>query len=144
MRILHVYKDYYPVIGGIENHIKDLAEAQVRRGHEVTVLVTRRTGQARREDINGVSIVRVPRWFTVASTPLSPAFPPALRRQQPDITHLHFPYPVGEVSQWLMPRNRPYILTYHSDVVRQKRILHFYEPLMMQILRQAQGIITNE
>ena len=23
MRILHVYKDYYPVLGGIENHIRD-------------------------------------------------------------------------------------------------------------------------
>ncbi len=143
MRILHLYKDYHPVVGGIENHIKDLAEAQVRQGHEVTVLVTRETGQARREMINGVSIIRVPRWATVASTPLSITFPLALRTQNPDITHLHFPYPVGEVSQWLAGRGRPYVFTYHSDVVRQKRILSLYGPLMMHILRQAQGIITT-
>ncbi len=35
MKILHVYKDYYPVLGGIENHVRALAEAQARRGHEV-------------------------------------------------------------------------------------------------------------
>ena len=28
MRILHIYKDYAPVLGGIENHIRILAEAQ--------------------------------------------------------------------------------------------------------------------
>ncbi len=47
MNVLHIYKDYYPVRGGIENHIKLLAEAQAVRGHQVTVLVTsptRRTG----------------------------------------------------------------------------------------------------
>ena len=40
MNILHIYKDYYPVLGGIENHVRVLAEAGVARGHEVTVLVT--------------------------------------------------------------------------------------------------------
>jgi len=39
LRILHVYKDYFPVLGGIENHIKVLAEAQAARGHDVTALV---------------------------------------------------------------------------------------------------------
>ena len=26
-KILHLYKDYYPVLGGIENHVRALAEA---------------------------------------------------------------------------------------------------------------------
>ena len=95
MRILQVYKDYYPVVGGIENHIKDLAEAQVRQGHEVTVLVTRGEGQTHREILNGVSLIRVQRWVTAASTPLSLTFPLGLRSQDPDITHLHFPKKTG-------------------------------------------------
>jgi rhamnosyl/mannosyltransferase len=37
MNILHIYKDYYPVLGGIENHIA--ATSGVARGHNVTVLV---------------------------------------------------------------------------------------------------------
>ena len=26
MKIIHIFKDYYPIIGGIENHIKILTE----------------------------------------------------------------------------------------------------------------------
>lgn len=40
LNILHLYKDYYPVLGGMENHIKWLAEAQAAAGHQVAVLVT--------------------------------------------------------------------------------------------------------
>jgi hypothetical protein len=39
MNILHLYKDYCAVLGGIENHIKVLAEAQAAAGHRATVLV---------------------------------------------------------------------------------------------------------
>jgi hypothetical protein len=38
MNILHIYKDYHPVLGGIENHIKVLAEAQAAAGHPVVGL----------------------------------------------------------------------------------------------------------
>ena len=32
MRILYTYKDYYPILGGIENHIKQVAEGMQQRG----------------------------------------------------------------------------------------------------------------
>ncbi|NJL34781.1 MAG: glycosyltransferase [Chloroflexaceae bacterium] len=40
MHILHIYKDYFPVLGGIENHVRAAAEGVAARGHQVTVLVT--------------------------------------------------------------------------------------------------------
>jgi rhamnosyl/mannosyltransferase len=40
MRILHVYKAYPPVLGGIELHVRDLAVSLAALGHEVTALVT--------------------------------------------------------------------------------------------------------
>ncbi len=45
MNILHVYKDYFPILGGIENHVRLLAEGQARRGHHVTALVTNPEGR---------------------------------------------------------------------------------------------------
>ena len=74
MRILHLYKDYFPVLGGIENHVRDLARMQVRRGHDVTVLVTGPAAQAVEEDDAGVRVIKVPRMAVVASTPLSLEF----------------------------------------------------------------------
>jgi rhamnosyl/mannosyltransferase len=143
MKILHVYKDYYPILGGIENHVKTLAEAETAANHDVTVLVTEPGGQLGYEEINGVHVWRVRRLATVASTPLTLAMPFKLRQLQPDITHLHFPYPIGEISQWLAGRRRPYIVTYHSDVVKQQRILRFYRPLLQRVLQGAARILPT-
>ncbi len=143
MHILHVYKDYFPVLGGIENHVRTLAELQVAANHKVTVLVTNPGGQPAKEMINGVEVMRLPRLATVASTPLSFHFPAAIRRLKPDITHLQFPYPVGEVSQLIAARERPFVVSYQADVVRQKTILRLYRPLMERMLNQAGMILAN-
>jgi glycosyltransferase involved in cell wall biosynthesis len=141
--ILHVYKDYWPVLGGIENHIKLLAERQAAAGHAVTVLVTNTSRQTTIEERNGVQIIRASRLATVASTPLSLDLPRLLRQQRPDITHLHFPYPLGEMAQFLLGRGRRTVITYHSDVVRQQAILRFYRPWMMRALRAADRVIAT-
>jgi glycosyltransferase involved in cell wall biosynthesis len=143
MKILHVYKDYYPIHGGIENHIKTLAEAQVQAGHEVTVLVTNPGKEKPDVLINDIRVVRVGRLATIASTPLSLMLPIKLRSLKPDITHLHFPYPIGEVSQWLVGGKRPFIITYHSDIVKQQAILRFYGPLLRRILANADQILPT-
>jgi rhamnosyl/mannosyltransferase len=143
MKILHVYKDYHPILGGIENHVKTLAEAETAVGHQVTVLVTNPGGQVTHEVVNGVRLIRAGRLATVASTPLSLTMPFHLARQAPDVTHLHFPYPIGEASQWLLGRGRPYVITYHSDVVKQQAILRFYRPLLWRVLRGAARILPT-
>ncbi len=143
MHIVHVYKDYYPILGGIENHVRTLAEQQAAAGHAVSVLVTNPGRLPARQLRAGVTVVRAPRLATVASTPLSPTLPLLLRSLQPDITHLHFPYPVGEASQWLSGRGRPYVITYHSDVVRQQAILRLYRPLLARVLRGAARILPT-
>jgi glycosyltransferase involved in cell wall biosynthesis len=152
MHILHIYKDYPPILGGIENHVRLLAEAQAARGHPVTVLVTnpaksRAFGGAGRHttitEESGVRVVRAARLGTVASTPLSLALPQQLSRIRPDLVHLHFPYPVGEISQWVLRRGRATVLTYHSDVVRQRSIMRFYRFVLVRILAEVDAIIVG-
>ena len=145
MKILHIYKDYFPVLGGIENHIRILAEAQAARGHDVTVLVANPIRRTTIEMMNGVRVIKAARWATVASTPISPAlFWQTARqsaRQKVDVAHLHFPHPPGEVANWLLHPAKRTIISYHSDVVRQASILRFYKPLMKHVLRKADAII---
>lgn len=145
MRILHVYKDYFPAVGGIENHVRDVAEAFAQRGHEVTVLVTNPSGRNTVEEmVHGVRVIRAGQWGVVASTPLSFAFPQLLHSLQPDITHVHSPYPIGEVGQWWMGK-RPYVVTYHADVTRpvQQAIMLAYAPLLKLILRRASRVMAT-
>lgn len=143
MKILHVYKDYFPVLGGIENHVRVLAEAQVHRGHEVTVLVANRSWRTETRTLNGVKVVLAGRLGTVASTPLSPSFFRRLHRIDADIVHLHFPHPPGEIAQWLVGRSRATVLTYHCDIVRQRRLLFFYAPLLRRVLEAVDHIIVD-
>ena len=143
MRVLHIYKDYYPVLGGIENHVRLLAEEEARRGLEVTVLVTSPTPRTVVEEANGVRIIKAARLATVASTPLSLGLFLWVRRLQADIAHLHFPYPPGEVANLLLGQAPHTVITYHSDVVRQKWLLRLYRPLLWRVLCQADRIIAT-
>ena len=142
MNILHVYKDYFPIVGGIENHVRALAEGLARRGHEVAVLVCHPERRTEVEIMNGVRVIRAARAGTIASTPLSWDLPSLLARERPDITHLQFPYPLGEVSHWLRGHGRT-VISYQSDVVRQKIIGAFYKPILRWGLRRADAILVT-
>lgn len=143
MKVLHIYKDYYPILGGIENHVGMLARGQAERGLEVTVLVTHPGRGADDTRVDGVRLIRVRRLMTTASTPLSVSLFAQVARLSPDITHLHFPYPVGELAHLLLGRSRKTVITYHSDIVRQRTMLRFYRPLLWQVLRRADRILAT-
>lgn len=145
MKIVHVYKDYYPVLGGIENHVRMVAEEQARRGHDVTVLVTSRSRRGEVTEANGVRLIKAGRLATVASAPISLSLAGWLRKLPCDITHLHFPYPIGEMAYMAMGRSSRMVITYHSDVVRQKGLLVLYTPLLRRVLQRADRIMpTNQ
>lgn len=142
MRVVHVYKDFYPVPGGIEGHIRDLAARLHRLGVDVSVLVTSLDGVTRRETLFGVPVTRAARLAHVASTPISLALFRELWRTPAEIYHLHFPYPPGELAYLLRPRGR-LVITYHSDIVRQRTLLRVYQPLLTRLLRQADAILVT-
>ncbi len=143
MKILHLYKDYAPVVGGIENHIKLLAEAQAAHGHSVSVLVTSRDHYTRVETRNGVRVIFAARLATLLSAPISPALVACVRAESPDIAHLHFPYPWGEMAHYFFGRAPRTVLTYHSDIVRQKITRALYRPLMERVLARVDRIIAT-
>jgi rhamnosyl/mannosyltransferase len=145
MKILHIYKDYYPILGGIENHVRVLAEAGMARGHDVTVLVTSRNRRTQREELNGVKLIKTARWLNISSAPISPAMFVEARKlgRTADIVHLHFPYPPGEMARLFSGSRARTIITYHSDIVRQKMLRIFYQPFLWSILRAADQIIAT-
>lgn len=145
MRILHIYKDYFPILGGIENHIRLLAEASAKRGHEVTALVTSLDRVTRSETLNAVKLVKTARWLNISSAPLSPAMFGRARTlgREADIVHLHFPYPPGEMAHLFSGTSAKTVITYHSDIVRQKFLLILYRPFLWRILRRADRIIAT-
>lgn len=142
MRVLHIYKDYAPVVGGIENHIGLLAQAQRQQGIDARVLVTNTGSETVETVIEGVPVVKTGRQLNISSAPISLNFYPWLRRleKEIDITHAHLPYPPGELGHMLLGRSRGLVLSYHSDIVRQKVLGTFYSPFLRMLLRQADRI----
>ncbi len=64
MEIIHVVRQYYPAIGGLENFVRALAEQQVRQGLKVKVVTLDRSFSTNElfvpiEVVNGVNIVRI-------------------------------------------------------------------------------------
>ncbi len=139
MRVLLLYKDYYPVVGGIENNIRLLARGLRERGLDARVLVTNTGTATTREAVDGVPVTRTGRQAHILSTPISLAYFTELRRQAPsaDLVHLHTPYPPAELAQLLLGRSKPAVITYHSDIVRQRRTGKLYAPLLRKVLQRA-------
>ena len=143
MKITHIYKDYYPVFGGVENYIRVLAEAQASRGHEVTVLVNSLSARPDRSMVNGVRLIKAARHLNVQSAPISAEFPALVGKHtaQTDIVHLHAPYPIGEACNLWFGRGKRTVISWHSDIVRQKSLLRVYAPVLRQVLAKVDCII---
>ena len=145
MRVLHVYKDYHPVVGGIEHHVQALAEGLRAQGVDVRVLVTNTSRKTRKGEINGVPVTKVGRFINISSAPISLSFCSELKHlsQDADIVHLHAPYPPAELCQLAVRGGKHFVLTYHSDIVRQKIMGFFYHPFLRQVLRLADSITVS-
>lgn len=155
MKILYVYKDYYPVVGGIENHIRLICRGLKAGWPEVepTVLVTNRARNTVVEEMDGVKVIKAGRLATISSAPISLSLFAWMRRLEADITHLHFPYPIGELAYLLggrshkmaatASRRQAMVITYHSDIVRQKYLLQVYKPFLYRLLARADRITVS-
>jgi len=156
MRILHLGKYYAPQRGGIERHTQALAEACVRYGDAVAVLVHRAPGHWRgtREVVAGVEVRRAGCIAAPVYTPLSPAFPfelaRALREFAPDLLHLHLPNP-SCFAALASPaaRHLPWIVHWHADVPpdapdwRLRLGYRFYRPFEQAVLARAASVIAT-
>jgi rhamnosyl/mannosyltransferase len=127
----------------MENHIRMLARGTAERGLDVTVLVTSPTRRTEVGELEGVKVIKAGRLATVASTPISFGLFRWVRRLRPDIAHLHFPYPMGEMAQLFFGRSQRTLITYHSDVVRQQGLLRVYKPFLRRVLARADRIIAT-
>lgn len=146
LKVLQVYKDYYPpVIGGVEGHINLLASGLKQSGIDVEVLVSNTRARLEKETINGIQVTKVPQLGRLASAPLNPTFPFYLRRlaREAHVVHFHFPNPTGEISSIFTRLKNRAVVTYHSDIVRQARLGKLYSPFMRKFLKSSRTIIAT-
>ena len=145
MKILHIYKDYYPPVhGGIEKSINFLCNG-FKNSADVEVLVTNTEFKTRIDVIDGIKIYKIADLGRILSAPLSPAFPYWLGKIKADILHFHLPNPTAVISYLLAKPKGKVVVTWHSDIIRQKKFLKLYAPFLYKFLKHADAIIgTSE
>ena len=146
MRVLHFYKTYYPdTVGGIEQVIRQMCVGTGRLGVSNTVLSLSREKDLRPIEFEGHTVHRVPLDFELASNACSVAALGALARlaREADVVHYHFPWPFMDLAHFVSRVRKPTVVTYHSDIVRQKSLLRLYQPLKHRFLRNVDAIVAS-
>jgi rhamnosyl/mannosyltransferase len=146
MRVLHFYKTYYPdSLGGIEQVIRQLCKGTGKLGVHNEVLSLSRQQNLAPYELDGTMVYRVPQDFEIASNACSLAAIGELARRarEADVVHYHFPWPFMDLAHFVARIRKPSVVTYHSDIVRQKHLLRLYQPLKHRFLQSVDTIVAT-
>lgn len=146
MRVLHFYKASIPdSIGGIEQVIDQIARGAVSLGAATDVLSLGQQRSERPIEINGYHGYRAKVDFQIAATGFSMSAFALFARlaKRADIIHYHFPWPFMDLVHFISQTKKPTLVTYHSDIIRQKRLLKLYRPLKHRFLANVDHIVAT-
>ncbi|WP_210640897.1 glycosyltransferase family 4 protein [Pseudomonas sp. Tri1] len=146
MRILHFYKTYWPdTFGGIERSIHAITNGAANYGIKSDVLSLSKNPESGTVEFGGHIAHKSKLDFEFASTGFSREVIEHFRElaAKADIIHYHFPWPMMDIVHLASPPGKPTVVTYHSDIVKQKLLLRLYTPLMHRFLSSVDRIVAT-
>jgi glycosyltransferase involved in cell wall biosynthesis len=147
MNILHVYATYYPDrTSGVAECIRQLGLGLREAGAESRIFALSPRPIDRPELCEEGQVVRAKSWGKLASCDIGGLG--AWRKYEQlsawaDITHHHAPWPFGDLLHILSRVQKPLVVTWHSDVVRQRLLGFAVAPLRETMLRRARTVIAT-
>ncbi|WP_339489344.1 glycosyltransferase family 4 protein [Pseudomonas sp. EL_65y_Pfl2_R95] len=145
MRVLHFFKTYLPEsMGGIEQVIYQLCQGSAAQGIDSHVLTLSSEQEPKDFALGSHQVHRANLDFYLASTGFSYSVFKRFRElaAEADIINYHFPWPFMDVVHFTSSVNKPTVVTYHSDIVRQQGLLQLYKPVMNRFLSSVDRIIA--
>ncbi len=147
LSVLHVYRTYFPdPPGGLQEAIRQIALATKNQGVENTIFTLSPQPEPRVLLQPEARVVRNRSWAAPASCDLGGAAAFSTFSDlatEADVLHLLFPWPFADVLNATVRPNRPAVLTYVSDLVRQRWLGAAYAPLMWHTLKNMRVIVAN-
>jgi rhamnosyl/mannosyltransferase len=146
MKVLHVYRTYFPdTQGGLEEVIRQICLGTRKQGVSSRVFTLSDEPFPAFLPRVEADVVRVRKTFEVASCGFALT---GIRRfikevEWADIVHYHYPWPFSDLLYLIAGQRKPAVLTYHSDIVRQKFLLAMYRPMMERYLGHMRRIIAT-
>ena len=145
-RILHVTRTYYPdTKGGIEEVIRQIAINTKNLGFETRVFTLSKNSIQSVIEIDDIKIYRAPLTIELASCGMSANALKLFKElaNWAQIINYHFPWPFMDLLNFFTKNSVKKVVTYHSDIVRQKNLFLLYKPLMKNFLNQANVIVAT-
>lgn len=147
LRVLHVYRTYFPdPPGGLQEAIRQIALATQPFGIESRIFALTPSQVSVDVDRPEGVVIRSRSWAAPASCDLGSvnAF---LRFAEAadwaDVINYHFPWPFADVLRFIVRPKSKSVLTYHSDIVRQRWLGKFYSPLMNSMIRSVGAVVAT-
>ena len=142
LRVLQLGKFYPPHMGGMETHLQALCE-QLHKSVDVRVIVASDDRRTADESIAGIRVTRAGTAFYVTTVPICPGMAGAIRKTPADLVHIHWPNPAALLSYLVSGHRGRLIVTYHSDIVRQRVWRRLFQPILNRTLRCSAAIIAS-
>lgn len=146
-KVLHVYRTYFPdPPGGVQEAIRQIANATRIYGVESRIFVLSPTPTPQEIERSEGRVTRSRSWAAPASCDLGGLN--AFKRFRgevdwSDVIQYHFPWPFADVLHFLSRVNKPTVMTYHSDIVRQRILGSFYAPVMKRMLGSMSAVVAT-
>ncbi len=146
MRVLQFGRfDFKEHKGGVQFYADSLTH-ELRKEIEVDLLVSAIKPKTRFEKAARGWMVAVASWGVWFSVPFSPTLPFwalwLCWTRKYDLIHLNFPDPLAMLAAFFLPRKIPVVVTWHSDVIRQKIFLPFYLPVLKLFMKRVARVIV--
>ena len=146
IRVLHVYRTYFPDSqGGLEEVIRQVCRNTAEFGVESRVFILSAQPVPPVIQREEAEVYRFHRSFEIASCGVSASALAGFKQlvEWADVVHYHFPWPFADLLHLFGSVSKPSLLTYHSDIIRQKKLLWFYRPLMRAFLNRIDVIVPT-
>ncbi|MES2636298.1 MAG: glycosyltransferase [Pseudomonadota bacterium] len=147
MNVLNTYRTYYPdPPGGLQEAIRQICLATSSLGVKNTIFTLSPNPKPNVLAMPEATVVRERSWIAPASCDIGgyTAYSTYLSSlSKADIVHYFHPWPFADVLNIFKTSDKPAVLTYISDVVRQRVLGALYAPLMWQTLKKMDVIIAN-
>ncbi len=146
MKILHIYHKYlHDSQGGLEQAIYQICKATGASGIHNRILTLGRHSGFKSIIRDEAQLHSYGLSFEIASCGFSW---PALKSfrheiQWADLVHYHYPWPFADLMHTLFRVQTPAVLTYHSDIVRQKTLDMLYSPLRSRFFSSVGRIVAT-
>lgn len=145
VRPLHIGKFVPPPYAGVEAHLDTLLRSLLPEVQATLLAADSPAGPASHVGLP-YRLLTAGAYGKFASATLSPGVLWQARREvssgRSNLLHIHAPNPWGDFAALACPDAVPVVMSWHSDIVRQRHLMKIYKHIQQRVLQRVDKIIV--